>query len=154
MFLLLEREAGTGGGGQGLAARERTTDHRAHRRDLVLHLQEGAPDQREPPRQIFGHLGRRCDRVAAEEGAPRVEGPFAHASFPWSSLILPTVSLLCGIRSRGTLFLLDEDREVGHRSSHAMQIVHLSMSTTFTLNTSIPRTCVGHSFTQISHPLQ
>ena len=42
----------------------------------------------------------------------------------------------------------------GHRSSHAMQIVHLSMSTTLTLNTSIPSTCVGHSFTQISHPLQ
>src|SRR5659263_558735 len=39
--------------------------------------------------------------------------PSAHASFPWSSLILPTVSLLCGFRSRGTLFLLDEDGEVG-----------------------------------------
>src|SRR5512146_701578 len=42
----------------------------------------------------------------------------------------------------------------GHRISQAMQTVHLSMSTTFTLNISMPRTCVGHSLTQISHPLQ
>src|SRR3990172_5843025 len=42
----------------------------------------------------------------------------------------------------------------GHRSSHAMQTVHLSMSTTFTVNISIPNTFVGQSLTQISHPLQ
>jgi len=74
--LLLEREAGTGGGGKGLAARERAADHRRHRRDLVLHLQEGPADLREAPRHELGHLGRRGDRVAAEEGAPRVDGAF------------------------------------------------------------------------------
>src|SRR3970282_2909159 len=41
-----------------------------------------------------------------------------------------------------------------HRSAHAMQTGHLSMSTTFTVNISIPNTFVGQSLTQISHPLQ
>src|SRR3990172_1903374 len=109
--LLLEREAGAGSGREGLRSREGSADHRGHRGDLVLHLQERPADLRETPRHELGHLGRRGDRVAAEEGAPRVEGAFRARLVTLEQLDLAhRISPLSG--SYGTLFLFHEDGEI------------------------------------------
>ena len=73
--LLHEAEARTGGGGEGLRARQGGADDRVRRRDLVLRLQEAELGVlRGPAGGDVQDLGRRADRVAGVVAGAGGEG--------------------------------------------------------------------------------
>jgi len=73
--LLLEGESRAAGRRHDLVAGQRGADDRAHRGDLVLHLDELAALFRQPGRQQFGNLGGGSNRVAGEKIDPGIERP-------------------------------------------------------------------------------